>query len=128
MLYAEGLDKRQQFRLWFSSVPAAVSSPAAATPCLQLFVPLLSPHLAGSPAVASSGLKGSAHTQQQQPQPQHQHQYNQQQQQQHNPIAGVFTLLEEVALRQSGGLTGEDIDKGIGQPLEQLGVSLTFGE
>lgn len=30
-------------------------------------------------------------------------------------------------MRQAGGLTGEDIDRGIGQPLEQLGVSLTFG-
>lgn len=47
--------------------------------------------------------------------------------QQQHPAAGVFSLLEEVAMRQAGGLTGEDIDRGIGQPLEQLGVSLTFG-
>jgi hypothetical protein len=31
-------------------------------------------------------------------------------------------------MRQAGGLTAEDIDRGFGQPLEQLGVSLTFGE
>lgn len=43
-------------------------------------------------------------------------------------MAGVFSLLEGVALRQAGGLTGEDIERGIGQPLEQLGVALTFGE
>lgn len=76
--------------------------------CLQLFVPLLSPHVANASAAAAeqAGPWG---------------------QQQHH-AAGVFSLLEEVALRQAGGLTGQDIDRGIGQPLEQLGVSLTFGE
>lgn len=78
---------------------------------LQLFVPLISPHVPdpSSAAAESAGARG-------------------QQQQQQHPVAGIFSLLEEVALRQTGGLTGEDIDRGIGQPLEQLGVSLTFGE
>jgi hypothetical protein len=62
-----------------------------------------------SPAAAATGGGGQAGRQRQ------------------HPVAGVFTLLEEVALRQTGGLTGEDIDRGIGQPLEQLGVALTFG-
>jgi hypothetical protein len=77
---------------------------------LQLFVPLISPHVS-SPATAAepAAARGQQHQQQ-------------------HPVAGVFSLLEEVALRQTGGLTGEDIDRGIGQPLEQLGVSLTFGE
>lgn len=74
--------------------------------CAQLFVPLLSPHLTSPSATAEPA---GAHSQRQ------------------HPVAGVFTLLEEVAMRQAGGLTGDDIDRGIGQPLEQHGVSLTFG-
>lgn len=72
----------------------------------QLFVPLLSPHLSSPSATAEPS---GAHRQWQ------------------HPVAGVFTLLEEAAMRQAGGLTGDDIDRGIGQPLEQHGVSLTFG-
>ena len=75
---------------------------------MQLFVPLLSPHLASTPAARAAEQPG-AHGQR------------------HQTAAGVFNLLEEVAMRQAGGLTGEDIDRGMGQPLEQLGVSLTFG-
>lgn len=77
---------------------------------MQLFVPLLSPHLEGGSAAGAAAEQPRRQAQQQ------------------PAAAGVFGLLEEVAMRQAGGLTGEDIDRGMGQPLEQLGVSLTFGE
>lgn len=68
---------------------------------LQLFVPLLSPHVA--PAASSSG---GSHA---------------------DSASSPFSLLQEVILRQAGGLTGEDVERGMGQPLEQLGLALTFG-
>jgi hypothetical protein len=82
---------------------------------LQLFVPLLSPHLANPAAAAAAAAAGPDGEQ-----------ARQQGRRQH-PVAGVFSLLQEVAMRQAGGLTAEDIDRGFGQPLEQMGVSLTFG-
>jgi hypothetical protein len=39
-----------------------------------------------------------------------------------------FTVLRDVVLRQGSNLTAEDIERGKGQPMEQLGVALTFGE
>ncbi|KAF6253188.1 hypothetical protein COO60DRAFT_1463300 [Scenedesmus sp. NREL 46B-D3] len=64
----------------------------------QVFLPLLTPHLDSNAAGEQQGAGPSP-----------------------------FTVLRDVVLRQGSNLTAEDIDRGNGQPMEQLGVALTFG-
>lgn len=66
---------------------------------LQIFLPLLTPHVDSSAAG-----------------------------EQQNAAPSPFAVLRDVVLRQGSNLTAEDIEKGKGQPMEQLGVALTFGE
>lgn len=66
---------------------------------LQVFLPLLTPHLDSNAAGEQQGAGPSP-----------------------------FTVLRDVVLRQGSNLTAEDIDRGNGQPMEQLGVALTFGK
>ncbi|WIA12623.1 hypothetical protein OEZ85_006280 [Tetradesmus obliquus] len=64
----------------------------------QIFLPLLTPHVDSSAAG-----------------------------EQQNAAPSPFAVLRDVVLRQGSNLTAEDIEKGKGQPMEQLGVALTFG-
>jgi hypothetical protein len=66
---------------------------------LQIFLPLLTPHMDSSAAGEQQGAAPSP-----------------------------FTVLRDVVLRQGSNLTAEDIERGKGQPMEQLGVALTFGK
>jgi hypothetical protein len=66
---------------------------------LQIFLPMLTPHMDSSAAGEQQGAAPSP-----------------------------FTVLRDVVLRQGSNLTAEDIERGKGQPMEQLGVALTFGE
>lgn len=43
-------------------------------------------------------------------------------------VSSPFSLLRDVVVQHASGLTGEDIERGRGHPLEQLGLALTFGE
>jgi hypothetical protein len=66
--------------------------------CLQIFLPLLTPHMDSSAAGEQQGAGPSP-----------------------------FSVLRDVVQRQGSNLTAEDIERGKGQPMEQLGVALTFG-
>jgi len=83
---------------------------------LQIFVPLLTPHLATLAASPERLSEPPAVTSCHPPQ------------QREGAAASPFELLWNVVLQQAAGLTATDIYQGRGLQLEQLGLALTFGE
>eukprot|EP00878_Enallax_costatus_P006928 GHUV01007260.1.p1 GENE.GHUV01007260.1~~GHUV01007260.1.p1 ORF type:complete len:2890 (+),score=849.52 GHUV01007260.1:2-8671(+) len=67
----------------------------------QIFMPLLTPHM--DPDGNSSSSEGQT-----------------------DAVSSPFAVLQDIVMKQAS-LTGEDIEAGRGQPLQQTGVALTFG-